>query len=68
MILVLSPTRELAQQIANEAEALSTYHLFQTVVLVGVSVCYMYIHIIYEYTYVCIRINICICIGREGSR
>ena len=35
MILVLSPTRELAQQIANEAEALSTYHFFQTVVLVG---------------------------------
>ena len=35
MILVLSPTRELAQQIAHEAEALSTYHNFHTVVLVG---------------------------------
>jgi superfamily II DNA/RNA helicase len=35
MMLILSPTRELAQQIAHEAELLCTYHKFQTVVLVG---------------------------------
>ena len=35
LILVLSPTRELAQQIAHESELLCTYHKFNTVVLVG---------------------------------
>lgn len=37
LILVLSPTRELAQQIAHESELLCTYHKFNTVVLVGKS-------------------------------
>jgi DEAD/DEAH box helicase len=35
LILVLSPTRELAQQIAVESELLCTYHQFSTVVIVG---------------------------------
>jgi hypothetical protein len=35
MILVLSPTRELAQQIAKEAVSLSTFHKFSVVTFVG---------------------------------
>ena len=35
MVLVLSPTRELAQQIAKEAQALCTYHHFSVTTLVG---------------------------------
>jgi hypothetical protein len=39
MVLVLSPTRELAQQIAHESELLCTYHKYSTVVLVGECCC-----------------------------
>lgn len=35
MILVLSPTRELALQIAGEAKSLSTFHRFNIITLVG---------------------------------
>jgi hypothetical protein len=35
MILVLSPTRELALQIAGEAKSLSTFHRFNVITLVG---------------------------------
>jgi superfamily II DNA/RNA helicase len=35
MLMVLSPTRELAQQIAVEAASLSTFHKFSVVTLVG---------------------------------
>jgi hypothetical protein len=35
MIMILSPTRELAQQIAVEAKSLCTFHKFAVVTLVG---------------------------------
>ena len=35
IILILSPTRELAQQISTEASVLATYHPFEIVTLVG---------------------------------
>jgi superfamily II DNA/RNA helicase len=35
MLMILSPTRELAQQIAVEASSLSTFHKFSVVTLVG---------------------------------
>lgn len=37
MLMILSPTRELAQQIAVEAASLSTFHKFSVVTLVGKS-------------------------------
>jgi superfamily II DNA/RNA helicase len=51
MLMVLSPTRELAQQIAVEAASLSTFHKFSVVTLVGKA---------YTYTHICLSLSLLI--------
>ena len=49
MILVLSPTRELALQIAQEAMSLTKFHRMSVVTLVGENFFSFYTVIFFEY-------------------
>ena len=60
LILVLSPTRELAQQIAVESELLCTYHQFSTVVIVGMP-CGTYSTVQYCYV-ICVHHHPALCL------